>query len=711
MKRVFKGCLWVTGLILLTACLQRIVEPPMAQQIEKKVEVFGDTRVDYYDWLKDKSDSNVIAYLEAENAYADYILKDTKGLQKKLYKEMIKRIPETDISVPVKYDTYYYYYRHEKGKQYPIYCRKKASLENPEEEVYFDANTRAQESNFYALNLLTITPNHEILAFSEDRKGNEVYTLRFKDLQDDTFYPEVIDSVASGVWSTDNKTFYYSTVDYTYRPWRVYKHVLGTSPSEDVLLFEEPEMAFYVDISQSKDKQYLFVTSASSITSEVFFLKMSISNSPLTCFSPREESVEYYLEHHDGFFYIHTNRGNQKNFVILCQPVSSPAFTDILSIYGHNREAKITGFEVFKDFLAVYRTGNARAMIDIYSFKDKQAYTINFPEETYTAQGTGNPMFDTEKLRIYYTSLLTPETIYDYDIETKTLNILKQKEVKGGWNQENYETSLLWVKARDGAEIPVSVVYKKGFKKDGSHPLYLYGYGSYGMTMTPYFSYVRWSLIDRGFVYAIAHIRGGGARGEYWYEEGKLLKKKNTFTDFIDVAEYFIREKYTIPEKLVISGGSAGGLLMGSVINMRPDLFGIVVASVPFVDVLNTMSDPTLPLTVIEYDEWGNPGIEEYYYYIKSYCPYTNVEAKAYPSMMITAGLNDSRVSYAEPAKWTAKLRGMKTDKNPLILRTNMGAGHGGASGRYDAYKEIAEEYAFILGVISGDLKNEDNQF
>lgn len=703
MKKVFNVGLLFTLFMLFLSCSRDVTEPPVADRIEKKVVAFGDTLVDYYDWLKDKSDPKVIDYLKAENAYADFILKDTKRLQKKLYKEMIGRIQETDISVPVKQDDYYYYSRTEKGKQYSIYCRKKGSVENTE-EVYFDTNDRAKESDYYSLGLLNVSTNHQILAFAEDRNGSEVYTLRFKNLEENTFYPEIIDSVAGGAWATDNKTFFYTTIDYTHRPWRVYRHTLGTSPSEDVLVYEDPDMAYYVDIDRSKDKQYLFINSVSKITSEVLYLKTETPFEDFTLFASRKQGVEYTLEHRKGSFYILTNTDDQKNFVILRQPVTAPAFMQVVTVYTHNPDVKITGLDMFEEYLAVYRTGNARAMIDIYSFREEKVHTVRFPEETYTARGTGNPDFESKTLRIYYTSLLTPETIYDYDIKKQELTLLKQKEVRGGWNREDYETDLIWVKARDGVEIPVSILYKKGFKNDGTNPLFLYGYGSYGIAMNPYFSYARWSLVDRGFAYAIAHIRGGGAKGEYWYEDGKWLKKKNTFTDFIDVAEHLIQEGYSTPEKLAISGGSAGGLLMGAVVNMRPGLFGVVVASVPFVDVLNTMSDPDLPLTVTEYDEWGNPGIEKYYRYIKSYCPYTNVTARDYPPMMITAGLNDPRVSYAEPAKWTARLRSMKTDDNPLILRTNMGAGHGGASGRYDAYREIAEEYAFVLGVLSSEL-------
>lgn len=703
MKKVFKWSIFLPTIMIFFSCAQETMDPPVAPRIEKKVEAFGDIRVDHYDWLKDKQNPEVIRYLEAENDYADFILKDTRKLQKKLYREMIGRMQETDMSVPVKQDDYYYYSRTEKGKQYSIYCRKKGSLDH-KEEIYFDVNTQAEHSDFYSLGLLSVSVNHQNLAFAEDRNGSEVYTLRFKNLEKDSLYSEVIDSVAGGVWATDNKTFFYTTIDYTHRPWRVYRHTLGTSPSEDVLVYEDPDMAYYVDIDRSKDKQYLFINSVSKITSEVLYLETETPFEDFTLFAPRKRGVKYTLEHRKGSFYILTNIDDQKNFVILRQPVSAPAFTQTVMVYEHHPEVKITGLDMFEDYLAVYKTGNARAMIDVYAFEDKEAHTISFPEETYTARGTGNPEYTSDALRIYYTSLLTPETVYEYNMKTRNLSLLKQKEVRGGWDRHDYTTDLLWVTARDGAEIPVSILYPKGFKKNGTQPLFLYGYGAYGIAMTPYFSYARWSLVDRGFAYAIAHIRGGGAKGEYWYEDGKWLKKKNTFTDFIDVAEYLIQEGYSTPEKLAISGGSAGGLLMGAVVNMRPDLFGVVVASVPFVDVLNTMSDPDLPLTVTEYDEWGNPGIETYYRYIKSYCPYTNVKAQDYPPMMITAGLNDPRVSYAEPAKWTAKLRSMKTDDNPLILRTNMGAGHGGASGRYDAYKEIAEEYAFVLGVLSSEL-------
>lgn len=701
MKKTFSlSLLFLVMSLTFTSCSQKSVDPPMAQKIEKQTTVFGDTRVDYFDWLKEKENPDVIRYLEEENAYADYILKDTKKLQKKIYREIIGRIQETDISVPVKRDNYYYYSRTEKGKQYSIYGRKEGSPDN-KEEVILDANKRAKGSDYYSLGMLSLSTDHNILAISEDRNGSEVYTLRFKNLKDGSFYPEVIDSVGSGVWAVDNKTFFYTTIDYTFRPWRVYRHILGTPVSEDELIYEDPDLAFFVDVNRSKDRAYLFISSQSKITSEIWYLPTDNPDGSFILFSPRENGVEYQVEHHDGNFYILTNRGGLKNFYIIRQPVKSPSLSGIFMVYEHDLNAKINGMDMFKDFLAVYKTGNARTMIDVQNLKTGERHTINFPEEIYMARGTNNPEFETEKLRVFYTSLLTPQTVYDYNMQTRELELLKQTEVRGRWNRDDYATELLIVPARDGAEIPVSILYKKGFKKDSSQPVFLYGYGSYGITMNPYFSYSRWSLVDRGFLFAIAHIRGGGAKGEYWYEDGKWLNKKNTFTDFIDVAQYLVDEKYTVPEKMGIGGGSAGGLLMGAVLNMRPDLFGAAIASVPFVDVLNTMSDPSLPLTVTEYDEWGNPGEEEYYHYIRSYCPYSNVEAKEYPHIMITAGLNDPRVSYAEPAKWMAKLRSMKTDDNILILRTNMGAGHGGASGRYDAYKEIAEEYAFIFKILN----------
>jgi len=704
MKKGFSlSLLFLVMSLTFTSCSQKSVDPPVAQKIEKQTTVFGDTRVDYFDWLKEKENPDVIRYLEEENAYADYILKDTKKLRKKIYKEIIGRIQETDISVPVKRDNFYYYSRTEKGKQYSIYCRKEGSLEN-KEEIILDANERAKGSDYYSLGMLSLSTDHGILAISEDRNGSEVYTLRFKNLKDGSFYPEEIDSVGSGVWAVDNRNFFYTTIDYTFRPWRVYRHTLGTSVSEDELIYEDPDLAFYVDVNRSKDKEYLFISSQSKISSEVHYLSTENPAGSFILFSPRERGVEYSLEHHGGYFYVLTNRGDLKNFYIIRQAVTAPSLSGQFIVYEHDLNAKINGMDIFKDYLAVYRTGNARTMIDIQNLKTRERHTIDFPEEIYMARGTNNPEFETEKLRVFYTSLLTPQTVYEYNMQTRELELLKQTEVRGGWNRDDYATELLMVPARDGAEIPVSILYKKGFKKDGSQPVFLYGYGSYGITMNPYFSYSRWSLVDRGFLYATAHIRGGGAKGEYWYEDGKWLNKKNTFTDFIDVAQYLVDEKYTVPEKMAIGGGSAGGLLMGAVVNMRPDLFGAVIASVPFVDVLNTMSDPSLPLTVTEYDEWGNPGEEEYYNYIRSYCPYSNVEAKEYPHIMVTAGLNDPRVSYAEPAKWTAKLRSVKTDENILILRTNMGAGHGGASGRYDAYKEIAEEYGFILGVLNDEF-------
>jgi len=704
MKKILISALLFIILAGLISCSQEpAVEPPVAQKIEKQTTVFGDTRTDYYDWLKEKDNPDVIQYLTDENLYTDYVLKDTKLLQKKIYKEIVGRIQETDISVPVKRDNYYYYNRTKKGEQYSIYCRKEGSLDN-KEEIILDANKRAKGSDYYSLGMISLSMDHNIMAFSEDRNGSEIYTLRFKNLKDGSFYPEVIDSVGPGVWAADNQTFFYTTIDYTFRPWRVYRHVLGTTASEDELIYEDTDLAFFVDVNRSKDKAYLFISSQSKITSEVWYLSTDNPDGSFTLFSPRKRGVEYSLEHHNGNFYILTNRGDLKNFYIIRQSVKAPSLSGTFMVYEHDLNAKINGMDMFKDFLVVYKTGDARTMIDVQNLKTNERHTVAFPEEIYMARGMNNPQFDTDKLRVFYTSLLTPQTVYDYNMTTRELELLKQTEVMGGWNRDDYATELLMIPARDGVDIPVSILYKKGFKKDGSQPLFLYGYGSYGITMNPYFSYSRWSLVDRGFLFAIAHIRGGGAKGEYWYEDGKWLKKNNTFTDFIDVAQYFVDEKYTVPELLAVSGGSAGGLLMGAVLNMRPDLFGAVIASVPFVDVLNTMSDPSLPLTVTEYDEWGNPGEEEYYHYIRSYCPYSNVETRDYPHIMVTAGLNDPRVSYAEPAKWTAKLRSLKTDDNILILRTNMGAGHGGASGRYDSFKEIAEEYAFVLKILNSEF-------
>ncbi len=682
---------------LLIGCGQEAApEPPVAKVQPKADTIHGEVLVDNYYWLRERDNPEVIRYLEAENDYTSAVMRHTEKFQAELFEEMVARIKETDLSVPYRLGEYFYYSRTEEGQQYKIYCRKKGNLDAPE-EILLDANKLAEGLDYFDLGTLEPSPSHELLAYSVDTNGSETYTIYVKELASGRLRPDVIDSTSGSIqWANDNRTLFYSTLDATKRPDKLFRHELGSDPKNDPLLYQEPDEAYYLGIYKSRSRQYLWLFLGSMTTTEIHYLRADDPQGSFRVIHPRQHEMEYYVEHHGDRFFIRTN-DEAKNYKVIETPVSNPSKKNWKTVIAHRDSVKVAGIDVFRNHLVVYEREAGLKTLRIRDLRNGAEHYVDFPEPVYSFWAAENEEFNTDLVRFTYMSLVTPRSVFDYDMNTRQRELKKQYEVLGGYDPDQYQSERLFATAEDGNGIPISMVYRKGMVKDGSNPLVLYGYGAYGVSMDPSFSSNRLSLLDRGFVYAIAHIRGGGEMGEHWYDQGKLLHKKNTFTDFIACAEYLIAQKYTTPENLVISGGSAGGLLMGAVVNMRPDLFKAVVADVPFVDIINTMLDASIPLTVIEYEEWGNPNEKEYYDYIRGYSPYDNVAAVEYPNILITAGLNDPRVQYWEPAKWTARLRAMKTDNNRLLLKTNMGAGHAGASGRYDYLKEIAFEYAFIL--------------
>lgn len=691
-----KLTLTIVALFMLACNFNSHVSPPVAKIIPKADTLFNDIRIDNYFWMREKSNPEVIDYLKAENNYTKAMMKHTEDFQEKLYKEIVGRIKETDLSAPVKKGNYYYYKRTEEGKQYSIYCRKKGSL-GADEEILLDQNLLAQGHSYFSMGVFKISPDQQLLAYSTDTTGAETYTVYIKDLKTGKLFDDEIQNTYYSVeWANDNKTLFYNTLDEAKRPYKLYRHILGINAGDDKLIYHETDEKYFLKISRTKSAGYLLMTLKSNVSSEVHYLNADRPDDKFQIIQPRRSGIEYYADHHGKDFYIYTN-DNAVNFKLVKVPTNTPAKKYWREVIPHRKNVKIDNVDLFKNHLVVYERENGLEQIRIENLKTNAIHYIDFPEPVYTVYGEDNLEFNTGMLRFTYMSLVTPKSIFDYNMESKERELKKQEEVLGGYDPDKYTSERIYAKADDGAMVPISLVYKKDMVKDGGNPLLLRGYGSYGVSSDPYFSSIRFSLIDRGFIYAIAHIRGGGEMGREWYEQGKLLNKKNTFTDFITCAQHLINEKYTNSDRLVISGGSAGGLLMGAALNIRPDLFKAAVAQVPFVDVVSTMLDASIPLTVIEYDEWGNPNEKEFYKYIKSYSPYDNVEAKAYPDILIITGLNDPRVQYWEPAKWTAKLRALKTDDNLLLLKTNMGAGHGGASGRYDMYKEIVFEYAFML--------------
>lgn len=673
-----------------------MLHPPSAD-IEPRVDtIHNSVRVDDYYWLRDRNDPRVIRYLEDWNSYTESVMQDTKNFQDTLYEEMLSRIQETDLSVPERIDDYYYYSRTEEGEQYPIYCRKHESLD-AEEEVLLDHNALAQGYEYCEIANFEISPDHHLLIYSIDTIGDERYTLYVKDLNNDTLFKETIDNIGYSVaWTNDNKTFFYTVLDDAKRPYALYRHHLGTKPQDDMCVFTEEDDRFWVYIARVKSGAYLTIDIGSHTTTETYILDADDPTGSFQLFRGRTDQVEYYVEHNNGYFYILTN-DNAPNFKMM--RVQEHTFQDYPweEYIAPDDSVKIESFDVFRDHLVTYERIQGLEHIRVTDLQDNTFHYIDFPEPVYTYWRHRNREYDAVHVRYTYSSLVTPRTVYDYNMEIRSAEMKKQYEVLGGFIASDYRSERIFARTSVGTMIPISLVYKEGMKKNGNNKCILVGYGAYGASMDTYFSSNRLSLLDRGFVYAIAHVRGGGEMGRSWYDQGKLTNKMNTFTDFIACAEHLINTGYTSSDHLVISGSSAGGLLIGAVLNMRPDLFYIALADVPFVDLMNTMLDPTLPLTVLEYEEWGDPNNQEYYDYMMQYSPYDNVTAQDYPHILITAGLNDTRVMYWEAAKWAAKLTSLKTDDNTLLLKTKMGSGHLGSSGRYDFLTDIAFEYTFML--------------
>jgi oligopeptidase B len=667
--------------------------PPVAKRIPRTFTLHGDTLVDNYFWLREKSNPEVIRYLEAENAYTNAVMKPTERFQENLYKEMLARIKETDLSVPYRLGNYWYYTRTEQGQQYAIHCRKRGSLE-AKEEVTLDLNEHAKGQKFLSLGLFTISDDGNLLAYTTDVSGFREYTLSVKDLRTGALLPDRIAKVRAAVWAADNQTVLYVTEDAAKRPYRLYRHVLGSS--KDELVYEEKDELYRLAVRRSRDKAYLFAVSASSTTTEVRALPSDRPTAAWRVLLPRQADHEYHVDHRDGLFYLRTNK-DAKNFRLVTAPVADSRPENWKEVIGHRAEVLLENVELFANHCVVAEREGGLPRRRVLDLRTGNAHALAFPEPVYAVFGEANPEFQTTVFRFGYQSLVTPRSVFDYDMDSRKRTLLKQTEVLGGYDAARYTSERIFATAPDGTRIPVSLVYRKDVRRDGTSPLLLYGYGSYGSSLPITFSSHRLSLLDRGVVYALAHIRGGKEMGQAWHDQGKMLSKRNTFTDFIAAAEHLIAQRYTSKERLVIEGGSAGGLLIGAVVNLRPDLCKTAVLNVPFVDVINTMLDPSLPLTVQEYLEWGNPNVKQDYDYIKTYCPYTNLATKDYPAMLVRTALNDSQVMYWEPAKYVAKLRATKTDENVLLLKTNMAAGHGGASGRYDALRETAFTYAFIL--------------
>ena len=668
--------------------------PPAAKRVAKVDVIHGDRRQDDYFWLRDKKNPDVAAYLDAENAYTDAIVKPTVAFQEALYKEMLGRIKETDVNVPFKRGAFWYYSRTEQGRQYPIHCRKPGSLEAAE-QVTLDLNALAEGQKFMSLGSYAVSDDGNLLAYSTDTVGFRQYTLYVKDLRTGDVKEKVAEKVGSVAWAADDRTLFYTVEEEsTKRQYQVYRHELGTTAHD--LVYEEKDEAFNVGVGRTRSLRYVLMSLGSHTTSETRYLPADQPAGEWKLIAPRIAEQEYDVDHHGDFFYVRAN-DKGRNFRLVKAPVESPGRESWQEVVPHRADVMLEGMDFFEDHYVLFERENGLPELEVVHFATGRSDRIPFPEPTYSAFPGANAEFDTTTFRYTYQSLVTPSSTFDYDVETKTSKLMKQVEVLGGYDPSRYQSERVFATAPDGVKVPISIVYEKTLVKDGKAALYLYGYGSYGFALPVTFSSNRLSLLDRGAVLALAHIRGGSDLGKPWHDEGRMRKKKNTFTDFVACAELLVAEKYGRRDRLVIEGGSAGGLLVGAVTNMRPDLFKAVVSKVPFVDVINTMLDESLPLTVGEFEEWGNPKKKDDYEYIKSYCPYTNLEKKAYPAMLVKTSFNDSQVMYWEPAKYVARLRTLKTDRNPLILKTNMAAGHGGASGRYDALHEAAFDYAFIL--------------
>ena len=676
-----------------------MTKPPIAKKVKKELTIHQDTRVDNYYWLNQREDQDVLDYLNAENSYTKSVLKHTEPFQESLFKEMKSRIKEDDQSVPYKQNGYWYITKYEEGKDYPIYSRKKESLE-AKEEVIFDCNKMAEGHSYFKLGGISISADNTLAAFSVDTVSRRQYTIYIKNLHTGEIYKDKIEYTSgSSTWASDNKTLFYSKKDeITLRSDKIYKHKLNSATKDDVLVFNEVDETFNTFVYTTKSKKFLVIGSASTMTTEYRILEADNPDGAFRVFQKRTQDLEYSISHYNDSFYITTNKDNATNFKLQKTNETETSADNWKDVLPHRVDVLLEDIEIFKAYLVVNERKNGLNQLRIISWDGTEDYYLKFENETYTAQLGNNPDFDSQTLRYSYNALTTPSSVIDYDFKTKQKDVKKEQEILDkNFDKNNYTSKRIWATARDGVKVPMSIVYKKDTKLDGTSPVLQYAYGSYGSTIDPYFSTIRLSLLDRGFIYVITHVRGSEYLGRPWYENGKLLSKTNTFSDFIDCSKYLIDNNYTSKNHLYAMGGSAGGLLMGVIINLNPELYNGIIAAVPFVDVVTTMLDDSIPLTTGEYDEWGNPNDKTYYDYMKSYSPYDNLEAKAYPNLLVTSGLHDSQVQYWEPAKWVAKLRELKTDSNMLVLKTDMDAGHGGASGRFEALKEVALEYAFLF--------------
>ena len=675
-------------------------KPPVAKAAPRTSEIHGERRVDDYSWLRDRENPEVRGYLEAENAYTDEVMEPTRPFRDALYQEMLGRIKETDENVPYRMGAFLYYSRTEQGKQYSIHCRKKESLETPE-DVTLDLNQLATGKHFMALGVYQVTDEANLLAYSTDETGFRRYTLFVKDLRTGAVVERVAERVGSAAWAADGRTLFYTVEEEsTKRQYRLYRHCVGEVPHD--LVYEEMDPAFNVGVFRTRSRQYLVLGTSSLTTSEVFFLPSTEPLGEWRLLAPRIPLQEYDVDHHGDVFYVRAN-DTGRNFRLVKAKVSSPGRESWIEVVPHRPEVMLEEIDCFRNHLVLLEREDGLPQVKVTDLRSGSTHRIAFPEAAYTVWPEANPEFETTSFRYSYQSLVTPPSVFDYDMETRATTLLKQQPVLGGYDRSRYETERAFATAPDGVRVPVSIVYRRGLVKNGEAPVHLHGYGSYGIPLPVTFSSNRVSLLDRGVVVALAHVRGGGEMGKNWHDDGRLMKKRNTFTDFIVAAEFLVAAGYGRRDRLVVEGGSAGGLLMGAVTNMRPDLVKAVVSKVPFVDVVNTMLDETLPLTVGEFEEWGNPKEKAAYDYMKTYCPYTNLEPKAYPAILVKTSFHDSQVMYWEPAKYVARLRTLKSDSNLLLLKTNMAAGHGGASGRYDYLREVAFDYAFILGQMSLD--------
>ena len=677
-------------------------QPPQAKKIPHRTEIHGDTLIDDYFWIREKTSPEVMDHLKAENAYSESILAQTGDTRARLFEEMKARIKEDDAEVPYRKGEYFYYSRMEPGKQYAIRCRKRGSL-TASEEIILDDNLLADGQKYFSLGIFDVSPDHNWLAYAVDLDGSEKYTIHFKNLLTGALSPESIPGAATSLeWANDNKTVFYTMLDEHERPDRMLRHVIGEEPAKDSLIYKEADSQMFVYCGKSRSERFIFLELQGKVTSEILFIEASQPLQTFKMVEPRRRDILYSITHHEDLFFIVTN-DTVKNFRLVSAPVDAPQAANWKEVRAGSSAVFIEDAHAFRSYLVLDERQNGLRQLRIVDLKTKDYanHLIEFPEPAYNLSPLANPEFDSETFRFAYTSMVTPSTVFDYNLRTRAMEIKKTQEIPSGYDKTKYKSERLFAISYDGTRVPISIVYRldtsSGFKRDGSHPLFLYGYGAYGSSMSPSFSVSRLSLLDRGFVYAIAHIRGGAEMGRQWYEDGKFLNKKNTFLDFIASAEFLIKEGFTRKGEIAAVGGSAGGMLIGSILNMRPDLFKAAIAQVPFVDVVNTMLDETLPLTTLEFEEWGNPKDLVYYNYIKSYSPYENVARQAYPNLLVTSGLHDPRVTYWEPAKWVAKLRELKTDDNLILQHINMEAGHGGPSGRYEALKEIAMEYAFLF--------------